>query len=120
MSRTWRKAAGSGGYNVDGPVYGRTYRHRVMFTWRNKEKNFWTVSIPGLMSCGGDSIEEATKSAERHIDNSVSSDYDSFTSPDKFKEIMADTKVLGFIDSSVPSKLYNEDDGEENVVSPSP
>ena len=64
------------------------------------------------MSCGGNSLEEATLSAENHIDKSFSSEYDNVMNIDSFRQTMNDPKILGSISSVLKEEVTNSSQEE--------
>lgn len=109
----WKKAEGTCGLNVgERPVYGKIENDVALFAFQNKDKDFWHVAVTGLMTCGGETITEATKSAEKHISNSVSQDYDERLSEEKFNKIMKNPKRNN---EAIPSVLKVPDNDSISI-----
>jgi hypothetical protein len=61
---------------------------KPVFAWQ-KEDMSWLITIPGLMSCGGKTLEQAEESAKKHIKDSSREDYDRYLSIEEFNKIMS-------------------------------
>jgi len=89
----WVKSKGSCGYNVDGPVYAKYIRPMGLFAW--ERDGFWTCAVTGVMSCGGQSLEECQIAGENAAYDSRSIDRDRNMSKEEFDAIVKDSTILG-------------------------
>jgi len=91
----WVVSKGSCGYNVDGPVYARRYHSIALFAFQGRS-GFWTCSVTGVMSCGGETLEECMIAGEKAACDSKQEDRDSWMSEEHFSETIRDETILGF------------------------
>lgn len=85
MRYGWFEAKGSCGFNVDTQVYAKFHNNIALFAWEHG--GYFTCSVTGVMSCGGDTLEQCQKSGEVAADDARNSDIDMRMSYEEFTKI---------------------------------
>ena len=93
----WRLAKGSCGYSIgDQPVYAAYVNGVALFAFQSgKKPPFYLCVVPGLMSCGGHTLEEAqAKGVKEAQDYRNWNEYDRRMTREQFLECIENPERL--------------------------